>query len=104
MPSFRKNGIIHDATGYLRYCHGIGPGYKCLDTGDMKDRLTPINGIFYGFKLPKADLRKYRKWKRTEVKNTIEEIKGESIMNVLLDRILIVILIIGCYLFISIFM
>ena len=57
LPSFRKNGIIHDATGYLRYYHGIGPGYRFLDTGDIRGRLTPTNGMFYGFKLPKANLK-----------------------------------------------
>ena len=77
LPSFRKNGIIHDATGYLRYYHGIGPGYRFLDTGDIRGRLTPTNGMFYGFKLPKANLKKYLKWKMIDVMNTIEEIEGK---------------------------
>ena len=51
-PSFRKNGIIHDAMGYLRYYHGIGPGYKYLDTGDGRGRITPFNGVFYNWRYP----------------------------------------------------
>ena len=66
MPSVRKNAIIHDATGYLRYYHGIGPGYRFLDTGDIRGRLTPINGILNGWKLPPADIVKYCKWKMEE--------------------------------------
>ena len=67
LPSVRKNAITHDAMGYLRYYHGIGPGYKYLDVGDIKGRLTPINGILYGFKLPRANLLRYFKWKAQEV-------------------------------------
>ena len=39
LPSVRKNAITHDAMGYLRYYHGIGPGYKYLDVGDIKNIL-----------------------------------------------------------------
>ena len=28
LPSIRKNAIVHDAAGYLRRYHGIGPGYR----------------------------------------------------------------------------
>ena len=57
-PSIRKNAIVHDAAGYLRRYHGVGPGYRYLDTGDIKGRLTPIHGLFYGCRLHIADLRK----------------------------------------------
>ena len=39
-----------------------------------------------------------------DVMNTIEEIEGKNIVNAVLDHVLIVILIIGCFLILSVFM
>ena len=97
LPSFKKNGIIHDATGYLRYYHGVGPGYKYLDKGDITGRLTPINGVLYGLKLPRANLGKYFKWEMVDVRNTIAGVEGNDI----LTGALIIILIYGCFLVLS---
>ena len=73
LPSFRKNGIIHDATGYLRYYHGIGPGYKYLDVGDIRGRITPFNGVFYNWRQPHILLSfwKYIKISVTQTKRNI---------------------------------
>ena len=104
VPSFHKNGIIHDATGYLRYYHGVGPGYKYLEVGDIQGRLTPSNGIFNGFKLPTADIRKFLKWEMIDIRNQIRELKGEGVVTGSLDNMLIIVLIIGCFLVLSIIM
>ena len=90
LPSHRKNGIIHDASGYLRYYHGIGPGYKYLDTGDVRGRLTPLNGIFYGYKLPSDDLLKYFKWKA-------QDIIGEDPVSTILNCVLYIFMIVCCF-------
>ena len=91
LPSYRKNGVIHDATGYLRYYHGVGPGYKYLDTGEIKGRLAPINGIFYGYKLQSADLLKYSKW-------TAQEIIRSDLTYTILNGLLCILMFVVCFL------
>ena len=95
LPSVRKNGIIHDATGYLRYYHGIGPGYRFLDTGDIRGRLTPINGIFYGWKLPRANFLKSYKWKMIELARKLTCIKNTDVIDEML-KILSLFVIVLC--------
>ncbi|KAI6650974.1 hypothetical protein LOD99_5551 [Oopsacas minuta] len=101
LPSFKKNGMIHDATGYLRYYHGIGPGYKYLDVGDIRGRLTASNGIFYGYKLPGANLKNFLKWEAVEVKNYLKELKLEDAVNQLVEQMYIIIFMLGCFLVLS---
>ena len=73
LPSFRKNSIVHDAMGYLRYYHGIGPGYKYLVAGDVRGRIVPFNGIFYNWRYPHIlpSLWKYLKISVTQTKQNI---------------------------------
>ena len=63
VPSIRKNTVLHDATGYLRLYHGIGPGYRYLSMGDIEGRLDSSNGVLNGFWLPRADYVKNFFWK-----------------------------------------
>ena len=89
LPSLKKNGIIHDAAGYLRYYHGIGPGYRFLEPGEIRGRLTPINGVLNGWKLPKADIFKFSKWEMIIFSRQFVSLEDKEVINEMLKKFII---------------
>ncbi|KAI6655020.1 Protein of unknown function DUF909 [Oopsacas minuta] len=96
-PSIKKNAIIHDATGYLRYYHGIGPGYKYLDVGDIRGRLTAFNGVLYGYKLPLANIRNLYTFEKNLAKEVVNYVKDRCVMIELRDSICLCIVFVCCF-------
>ena len=87
VPSIRKNSVLHDATGYLRLYHGIGPGYRYLEMGDIKGRLSPYNGALNGFWLPRADHVKNFFWKMEELNDYIKVIRGPDLAMSMIEHL-----------------
>ncbi|KAI6655172.1 Protein of unknown function DUF909 [Oopsacas minuta] len=69
IPMMRRHSIVHDASGYLRLYHGVGPGYLYFKTGEIRGRGVPTNGHEHAWQYPWTDMKMLVCWQAGELKD-----------------------------------
>ena len=94
IPMFRRHSIVHDAAGYLRLYHGVGPGYLYFRTGEIRGRGVPTNGHEHVWQYPWTNVRMLATWQAGEVKLMYREASSPEFYTFFIILAIVIILII----------
>lgn len=94
IPMFRRHSIVHDAAGYLRLYHGLGPGYLYLKKGEIRGRGVPTNGHVHCLEYPWAHPGMLVKFQVEELKLMYQDTSPSELYTFLIILAIVILLII----------
>ena len=94
IPMMRRHSIVHDAAGYLRLYHGVGPGYLYFKTGEIRGRGVPTNGHEHAWQYPWTNMTMLASWQIGEVKELYRGASSSEFYTFFIILAIVIILII----------